>query len=88
MKIVRGAQWRKVKGKKGEWKDFVDVVNRKKGGCMSDPGKHPVDVLAAFVKTFSKEKDIQVSLFLQVNGVHISLRVWQYQHVVVNWVGN
>lgn len=75
VKIVRGAQWRKVKGKKGEWKDFVDVVNRKKGGCMSDPGKHPVDVLAAFVKTFTKQKDIEVSLFLQVNGVDTSLRV-------------
>lgn len=61
VKIVRGAQWRKVKGRKGEWKDFVDAVNRKSGGSMRDPRKHPVDVLAAFVKTFKKHKDIEVS---------------------------
>ena len=62
MKIVKGAQWRKIKGKQGQWEDFVAMVNRKRGGVHSDPAKHPVDVLAAFVQTFTKKEDVDVSL--------------------------
>ncbi|KAH9534331.1 hypothetical protein CY35_17G000200 [Sphagnum magellanicum] len=29
-------------------------VNRKRGGSDNDPAKHPVDVLASFVQTFTK----------------------------------
>jgi hypothetical protein len=36
-------------------------VNRKRGGSDNDPAKHPVDVLASFVQTFTKLEDIDVS---------------------------
>ncbi|KAG0564955.1 hypothetical protein KC19_8G152400 [Ceratodon purpureus] len=60
VKIVKGAQWRKIKGKQGQWEDFVAMVNRKRGGVHSDPAKHPVDVLAAFVQTFTKKEDVDL----------------------------
>lgn len=64
VKIVKGAQWRKIKGKQGQWDEFVAMVNRKRGGIHSDPAKHPVDVLAAFVQTFTKKEDVEVSVVL------------------------
>jgi hypothetical protein len=36
-------------------------VNRKRGGSDNDPAKHPVDVLASFMQTFTKREDIDVS---------------------------
>jgi len=62
VKIVKAAQHKQIKGTQGDWKDFVANVNRKRGGTHSDPAKHPVDVLAAFVKTFTKKEDIEVAL--------------------------
>ena len=62
VKIVKGAQWQKIRGKQGQWDEFVAKVNRKRGGIHRDPAKHPVDVLAAFVQTFTKKEDVEVSL--------------------------
>ena len=45
-----------------------------------------VDVL--FIKTFTKQEDIVVSLIIQESGVDTSLRAWKNQYFVVNWVGN
>lgn len=64
VKIVKNAQHRKIKGKRGEWKEFVAVVNKERGGSHSDPAKHPVDVLSSFVQTFTKQEDIEVFIFL------------------------
>lgn len=64
VKIVKGAQWRQIKGKQGDWKEFVAMVNKKRGGTHSDPARHPVDVLAAFVQTFTKKEDVEVILSL------------------------
>jgi len=36
-------------------------VNRKRGDSDNDPAKHPVDVLASFVQTFTEPEDIDVS---------------------------
>lgn len=60
VKIVKGAQWRQIKGKQGDWKEFVAMVNKKRGGTHSDPARHPVDVLAAFVQTFTKKEDVEL----------------------------
>lgn len=65
VKIVKAAQYRQIKGKQGDWKEFVAMVNRKRGGIHSDPAKHPVDVLAAFVQTFTKKEDIEVTFQLE-----------------------
>jgi hypothetical protein len=61
VKIVKLSQGRKTKGRKGDWKQYVAGVNRKRGGSDNDPAKHPVDVLASFVQTFTKPEDIDVS---------------------------
>lgn len=62
VKIVKAAQLRQIKGKRGDWNDFVANVNKKRGGTHSDPAKHPVDVLASFVQTFSRKEDVEVTL--------------------------
>ncbi len=36
-------------------------VNRKRGDSDNDPAKHPVDVVASFVQTFTEPEDIDVS---------------------------
>jgi hypothetical protein len=36
-------------------------VNEKRGDSDNDPAKHPVDVLASFVQTFTEPEDIDVS---------------------------
>ncbi|CAM6032761.1 unnamed protein product [Sphagnum compactum] len=60
VKIVKLSQGRKTRGRKGDWKQYVAGVNRKRGGSDNDPAKHPVDVLASFVQTFTKPEDIDV----------------------------
>jgi hypothetical protein len=61
VKIVKLSQGKKTRGRKGDWKQYVAGVNRKRGGSDNDPAKHPVDVLASFVQTFTKPEDIDVS---------------------------
>jgi hypothetical protein len=39
----------------------VSSINAKSSGSETDPARHPFDVLAAFVKTFANDEDIQVS---------------------------
>ena len=73
VRIVKAAQGKKIKGKQGQWDEFVAVVNRKRGGINSDPAKHPVDVLAAFVQTFTKKEDVEVILVLATSQFALSV---------------
>jgi hypothetical protein len=62
--IVRTALAQQIKGQMGGWLEFVSSVNAKSGGSETDPASHCFDVLAAFVKTFTNNEDIQVSSLL------------------------
>jgi RNA exonuclease 1 len=62
--IVRTALAQQIKGQMGGWLEFVSSVNAKSGGSETDPASHRFDVLAAFVKTFTNDEDIQVSSLL------------------------
>lgn len=53
------AQKREMKGSKGGWKDFLRSYDKKLGVSLSDPSKRSIDVLLAFLKTFS-EDDLKV----------------------------
>lgn len=53
------AQKREMKGSKGGWKDFLRSCDKKLGVSLSDPSKRSIDVLLAFLKTFS-EDDLKV----------------------------
>jgi len=57
--IVRTALAQQIKGQMGGWLEFVSSVNAKSGGSETDPASHHFDVLAAFVKTFTNDEDIQ-----------------------------
>lgn len=53
--IVKLAQKREMRGTKGGWKDFLRSYDKKLGVSLSDPSKRSVDVLLAFLKTFSED---------------------------------
>ncbi|XP_004499232.1 small RNA degrading nuclease 1-like [Cicer arietinum] len=57
--IVKLAQKRGMKGKMGDWKEFLSSHDKQFGARMSDPSKKPHEVLAAFLKTFSKDEDLK-----------------------------
>ncbi|KAF3648854.1 putative protein-like [Capsicum annuum] len=52
--LVKLAQKRGLKGSKGRWKDFLRSYDKKFGVSLSDPSKRSIDVLLAFLKTFSQ----------------------------------
>ncbi|KAI4314997.1 hypothetical protein L6164_027851 [Bauhinia variegata] len=57
--IVKLLQKRGIKGSQGGWKEFLNSYDRKFGASLSDPTKRSHEVLAAFIKTFSKEDDLK-----------------------------
>ncbi|RDX87641.1 Small RNA degrading nuclease 3, partial [Mucuna pruriens] len=57
--IVKLAQKRGLKGALGGWKEFLSSHDKKFGASLSDPSKRSHEVLAAFLKTFSKEEDLK-----------------------------
>ncbi|XP_010270848.1 PREDICTED: small RNA degrading nuclease 1-like isoform X2 [Nelumbo nucifera] len=60
VEIVRLAQRRGMKGAAGGWKEFLDHYDKKLGSSLSDPARRSIDVLAAFLKTFTKEEDLKI----------------------------
>ncbi|XP_023003670.1 small RNA degrading nuclease 1-like isoform X1 [Cucurbita maxima] len=58
VEMVRLAQKRGMKGREGDWKEFLKRHDPKFGSSLSDPYKRPNDLLIAFLKTFSKEDDL------------------------------
>ncbi|KAK7331019.1 hypothetical protein VNO77_25228 [Canavalia gladiata] len=57
--IVKLSQKRGMKGKLGNWKEFLNSYDKKFGACLSDPAKRSHEILAAFLKTFSEEDDLK-----------------------------
>ncbi|PIA59849.1 hypothetical protein AQUCO_00400609v1 [Aquilegia coerulea] len=57
--VVKMAQKKKLKGDKGDWKEFLKVHDKKMGDSVSDPAKRSIDDLVIFIKTFSDEEDIK-----------------------------
>ncbi|PHT36418.1 Small RNA degrading nuclease 3 [Capsicum baccatum] len=53
--IVKLAQKWEMKGNKGGWKDFLRSYDKKFGVSLSDPSKRSIDVLLAFLKTFTPD---------------------------------
>ncbi|KAB1214780.1 Small RNA degrading nuclease 3 [Morella rubra] len=66
--MVKLAQKRGMKGTKGDWKEFLDVHDKKLGASLGDPSRRSNDVLAAFLKTFSKADDLK--FFAQIMQCH------------------
>ncbi|KAL1196506.1 Small RNA degrading nuclease 3 [Cardamine amara subsp. amara] len=58
--LVRLVQKRRLKGENGEWKEFLNVYDKKFGSSLSDPSRRSNDVLVAFLMTFKKKEDIQL----------------------------
>lgn len=59
VEIVRLAQKRGMEGTKGGWKEFLKSHDTKFGASLSDPRRRSVDVLGAFLKTFTKKDDVK-----------------------------
>ncbi|KAI3916025.1 hypothetical protein MKW98_004466 [Papaver atlanticum] len=57
--IVKNVQKRKMKGAKGEWKDFLIEYDSQLGDSLMDPNKRPPACLVAFLNTFTKEQDLE-----------------------------
>lgn len=60
VEMVRLAQKHGMKGIKGDWKEFLDFHDKKLGASLSDPTRRSIDLLSAFLKTFTKEDDLKV----------------------------
>lgn len=60
VEVVKFAQKNGLKGAKGGWKDFLDCHDKKFGAGLSDPAKRSSDILAAFLATFTQEKDCKL----------------------------
>ncbi|CAH9147191.1 unnamed protein product [Cuscuta epithymum] len=58
--VVKLSQKRKMKGSKGDWKEFLEFYDNKNGSNVSDPAKRSADDLAAFLKTFSEDEDMKI----------------------------
>lgn len=63
MDMVKLAQKRGMKGSKGGWKEFLNFYDKKIGASLSDPSRRPPDTLLAFLKTFTQDDDLKVTLF-------------------------
>lgn len=61
VEIVKLAQKRGMRGTKGGWKEFLSIYDKKFGVSLSDPARRTVDVLVAFLNTFSEKDDLQVT---------------------------
>jgi RNA exonuclease 1 len=57
--IVRTALSQWIKGQIGNWLEFVSSINARSSGLETDPARHPFDILAAFVKTFTNDENVQ-----------------------------
>lgn len=64
--IVKRAQARKIKGSKGDWKEFLRAIDRHQGNKNSDPHKRSWGTLANFVQTFTAEDDIEMVKHMRI----------------------
>ncbi|CAK7337728.1 unnamed protein product [Dovyalis caffra] len=57
--VVRLAQKQGRKGSQGDWKQFLNVYDRKFGSGFSDPARRSRDSLVAFLQTFNDEDGLK-----------------------------
>ncbi|KAE7999650.1 hypothetical protein FH972_004056 [Carpinus fangiana] len=69
VEMVKLAQKRGMKGTKGDWKEFLNVHDKKLGASLSDPTRRSNHVLAAFLKSFAKEDDLK--FFAKMMQCHV-----------------
>lgn len=63
VEIVKLTQNRGMQGSQGGWKEFLKGYDKQLGNSLSDPSKRTVEALTGFLRTFTKEEDIQVTFF-------------------------
>lgn len=63
--LVKLVQKRGLEGENGGWKEFLNVYDKKFGSSLSDPSRRSNDVLVAFLMTFKKKEDFQVTKYLK-----------------------
>ncbi|KAF3795844.1 Small RNA degrading nuclease 3 [Nymphaea thermarum] len=68
VKIVKLCQTQNMKGSEGGWKEFLSTHDSKFGSSLGDPTRRSVDILVAFLKTFTKEEDMK--FFTKVIKMH------------------
>ncbi|GLT49397.1 hypothetical protein SLA2020_229550 [Shorea laevis] len=59
VELVKLAQKRGLKGTQGDWKEFLNINDRKFGSSLSDPSKRSNEFLVSFLKTFTAENDLK-----------------------------
>ncbi|CAK9134989.1 unnamed protein product [Ilex paraguariensis] len=59
VELVKIAQKRRMLGSKGNWKEFLNIYDKKFGSCLSDPSRRSTDALVAFLKTFTEPDDLK-----------------------------
>ncbi|KAL8124958.1 small RNA degrading nuclease 1-like isoform X2 [Apium graveolens] len=57
--IVKLAQKKGMEGSKGGWKQFLSSYDKKNGASLSDPSRRTLEVLLAFLNTFTEEEDLK-----------------------------
>ncbi|MBA0845278.1 hypothetical protein Goarm_005790 [Gossypium armourianum] len=70
VEIVKLVQKRGLEGTQGGWKEFLKTYDKKFGASLSDPSKRSNDVLVSFLKTFTKDDDLE--LFSRVLQSHLN----------------
>lgn len=50
-----------LRGSKGGWKEFLNSHDKQFGAGLSDPAKRSLEILVAFLQTFTQEEDLKVS---------------------------
>ncbi|KAG4176084.1 hypothetical protein ERO13_A11G230304v2 [Gossypium hirsutum] len=70
VEIVKLVQKRGLEGTQGGWKEFLKTYDKKFGASLSDPSKRSNDVLVSFLKTFTKDDDLE--LFSRVLQIHLN----------------
>ncbi|PPR88367.1 hypothetical protein GOBAR_AA32325 [Gossypium barbadense] len=59
VEIVKLVQKRGLEGTQGGWTEFLKTYDKKFGASLSDPSKRSNDVLVSFLKTFTKDDDLE-----------------------------
>ncbi len=63
IEMVKSAQKQRMKGTKGDWKEFLAVHDKQFGASLSDPTKRSNDVLLAFLNTLIQQDETKVTYF-------------------------
>lgn len=61
MELVKLVQKQGLEGDNGGWKEFLNSYDKKLGSSLSDPSRRSNDVLVAFLSSFKKKEDVQVT---------------------------